>query len=352
MKNPILSNINWLILYLLWWVLPGSIHSFVLIKAFSFNGSLVLADAFVSFAILSVFGLSLWYMVRFSSFDIENRQKTIQGILISMTIIFILWLSISYLIISIFYENFYNLFSTTILWRALIYVPVYMLILSMYYLLSSQEKIRDHEKTESDLQITLRETELKALKAQINPHFLFNSLNSASSLTIYDPAKAREMIIMISEFFRSSLIMGKKPMNTVAEEMNHALLYLEIEKARFGEKIAVEYNHCDGCDKVVLPSLLLQPLVENAVKHGVYESEIPITISFDFEIKGAVLSITIKNNLDINAGGATKGTGTGLRNVEDRIRLNYANLGSINIEKAKDNFKVIIRIPVKISDDE
>lgn len=349
MRNPIITKPLWLTLYLIWWILPGSIHSFVLMKAFDLNTNMILLDSIISFSVFAVFGLSIWFMVRFSSFDIDNRQKSLQNLIIAMVLIFVFWTGITYLIMSILFTNYSPIFYDTLIWRGLLFLPVYLLIIAMYFLLSSQEKISNHELVESRMQTLIKETELNALKSQINPHFLFNSLNSASSLTVYDPVNARKMIVMISDFFRGSLMMGKKPFHTIAEEIDHALLYLEIEKARFGDKINIEINLPEEIKKVYIPSLLLQPIVENAVKHGVYESSIPILIKFNFTQKADGYEIRISNNLDSDAGNSGKGTGTGLKNVASRLELAFDKKDLLVLKNSENEFVVKIFIPTKLN---
>jgi len=266
MGNPIVAKSSWLILYLFWWILPGSIHSFVLVKAYDFEPWIATMDSLLSFIFLALFLVSLWWMVRFSVSDDIPIGRMIVNHLIALTVVFLLWIGLSMLLMNVLYNQFELDFAKTIPWRMLIFLPVYLLIIAVYYLLSYQDKLRDHQLFESQMQAQLKESELLALKSQINPHFLFNSLNSVSGMLLIDSHKAREMLVKISDFFRGSLVLGKKMFIPLEEELDHIMLYLEIEKARFGEKIVIVNRLEDASLKIEIPSLILQPIVENAVK--------------------------------------------------------------------------------------
>jgi two-component system LytT family sensor kinase len=347
MRNPILAKSQWLIGYLIWWILPGSIHLFVLQNAYSYPMDVVLFDSFISFILLALLGLSLWYLVRYSSFSKAQLVRTIRTLFLSMLFLFVIWAGLSYLFLSLYTANSQDIFVETGFWRALIFLPSYLLLMVFYALISFQEQINDHQIQEMRIHNLLKETELNALKSQINPHFLFNSLNSASSLTLYDPPKAHTMIVKISDYFRGSLMLGKKKYSTLQEELDFSMLYLEIEKARFGDKFSVAAHLPDTLQRVQIPSYTLQPLVENAIKHGVYESSIPIKLDILVKQQGDVVVISFENNLDPDAGASTrKGTGTGLRNVEKRLQLAFGGENVMSWTKSDHHFKVEVRIPM------
>jgi len=131
--------------------------------------------------------------------------------------------------------------------------------------------IADREALNREMQalVIARDAELKALKAQINPHFLFNSLNSISALAGIDAVRAREMCVGLSDFLRNSLRMGEREVVPLSEELALADSYLGVEQVRFGARLRVEQAMEPGCETCLVPPLLLQPLVENAVKHGI-----------------------------------------------------------------------------------
>jgi LytS/YehU family sensor histidine kinase len=187
------------------------------------------------------------------------------------------------------------------------------------------------------------------LRSQINPHFLFNSLNSVSSLTITDPEKARSMIIKLSEFMRYALSRKDDQPVTLQSELDNLGLYLDIEKVRFGDRLFLEENIDPGCLRVKLPVMILQPIYENAVKHGVYETSKKITVKTTVAQSDGFVEITIFNNFDPEATPA-KGTGTGLINVTRRLELMYGNRAALKTEKENDSFTVRIFVPADFID--
>lgn len=347
MRNPFLQSITRILLYVAWWILPISIHSFVLLKTYNLSTQIVIIDSLISFSILAILGLSIWYMIRYSSLELSHWQKILQNHLIAMGIIFLLWISVSLGLLKLILPEPEYVFSDTLFWRFLLFLPVYLLIISTYYLFSFLEKSKSQMLQESRMKVQIREAEFNALKAQINPHFLFNSLNSASSLTLSNPTLAREIIINISDFFRFTLLSAKKPFTTLGKEIEHALLYLEIEKGRFGNKIQFESQLPEELESIEVPALILQPLVENAVKHGVYESSHEIKIQFIYEIVGDKLKIKIVNDVDSTAGSPKKGTATGLKNVASRLSIAYELPDLLQTEKSEDKFTVLLWIPLK-----
>ena len=192
----------------------------------------------------------------------------------------------------------------------------------------------------------MKETELKMLRSQINPHFLFNSLNSISSLTITDPEKARTMVVKLSDFMRYALSRKDEQPVSLQSELENIRLYLDIEKVRFGEKLTTDETIDADCLEKKIPVMLLQPLYENAVKHGVYESTGGVRIKTEIKKSDKFLEITIENNYDISPS-TRKGTGTGLLNVARRLELYYKRKASIDTTKNDGIYTVKLYLPVE-----
>jgi two-component system sensor histidine kinase AlgZ len=189
-----------------------------------------------------------------------------------------------------------------------------------------------------------RESELKALKAQINPHFLFNSLNSISALATVDGQRARDMCIKLSDFLRSTLKLGEKQSLTLADELALAKAYLEVEQVRFGARLRVEIDADADCDRCVVPSLVLQPLVENAVKHGIAGLVDGGTIRIEAQCNDGRLQVKVYNQFDPDSPASSK-HGLGLRNVRDRLRALYENRARLDTTVTSDHFLVEIELP-------
>jgi two-component system, LytTR family, sensor kinase len=191
-----------------------------------------------------------------------------------------------------------------------------------------------------------KEAELYNLRQQLQPHFLFNSLNSISSLAGSRPEEARKMIQQLSEFLRHTLRKDEKQLITLEEELYQLNLYLEIEKVRFGNRLKSVVILDENCEKLLLPVLVLQPLVENAIKFGLYDTlgEVEIVIQSKC-MDGKWLQISISNPFDPSTHAQNTGTGFGIDSIKRRLYLLYANNDLVQIEMKENLFLVRINIP-------
>ncbi len=347
MKHPVLENrVRQLIWWLVWLLLAlGQSVLFYYVYGSFITVSLV--DSIISLLIYSGIALSLWYPFQF--FNSAEKQVSVQisNIIISGAITISLWILITKLIMtSILPEgnNYTEYWTTTLPYRVGAGVFIYGLVILTYYLFVSLTNLSEKNAKAAKLESLVKETELKMLRSQINPHFLFNSLNSISSLTITDPEKAREMVVKLSEFMRYALSRKDEQPVTLQNEMENLRLYLDIEKVRFGEKLITEETIEQKCLNFKIPVLLLQPLYENAVKYGVYESTEPVKIITEARIIDGYIEIIIKNNYD-SSPRQSIGTGTGLLNVTRRLELFYGNKASIATTKENGIFTTRLYIP-------
>jgi predicted secreted protein len=192
--------------------------------------------------------------------------------------------------------------------------------------------------------LAIEDAELKALKAQVNPHFLFNSLNSISALTSVDPAKAREMCILLAEFLRMTLGLGEKASVPLSEELSLLHRYLAIEKVRFGARLQMEEDIPEETKSVQLPPLLLQPLVENAVAHGIANLPNGGRVRLSGQSRDARISLAIENTFDPDSTPMRK-SGLGLKNVRDRLEARYGKEASMRVSAENGNFRVELSFP-------
>jgi LytS/YehU family sensor histidine kinase len=243
-------------------------------------------------------------------------------------------------------NNYQAYWAATFPYRVGSGVFIYGLIILTYYLFVSLSNLSEKNAKEARLESLVKETELKMLRSQINPHFLFNSLNSISSLTITDPEKARDMVVKLSEFMRYALSRKDEQPVSLKAELENLRLYLDIEQVRFGDKLTTEENIESNCLDFKIPVMLLQPLYENAVKHGVYESTESVRIITQARIIDGYFEITISNNYD-SSPSLKRGTGTGLLNVTRRLELFYGNKASIKSTKENGIYTVSLYIPTE-----
>ena len=347
MNHPFFKNKQLLYIYCTIWILIAGIH-FVFLRFFYIESSLLAAlDSLTFNLIFFVFGFSLWYPLEFYKI---KEQKIVNLIINQLSLVVftgLIWLGLSYNILN--YANsgntvYQNFLYNSLLFRGIIGVFYYSIIVLIYYILSYYRNLQEKISNEAKLQELLKVAELNFLKAQINPHFLFNSLNSVSALTLTEPAKAQEMIIKLSDFLRYVISQNEDKLTPLSHELENIKRYLEIEKIRFGEKLNfifdVDINALDS----KIPVLILQPLYENAIKHGVYESIEPITIKTIVQVENNFLKINIANNYEPSVG-QFKGAGIGIKNIKDRLKLIYHNTDLLTIIKTNTNFEVQLLIP-------
>lgn len=350
MKHPVLSSRTRLIIWWLVWLIISLGQLLLYYYAYgSFTGTAI-PDAIVSLLIYSGLGLSLWYP--FSYFNVTSSRTiaVTTNLIISGAISVTLWVIINkYFVLAILpkLNDYQAYWEATFPYRIGTGVFIYGMIVLTYYLFVSLYNLSEKNAKEARLETLVKETELKMLRSQINPHFLFNSLNSVSSLTITDPEKAREMVIKLSEFMRYALSKKDEQPVSLRSELENLRLYLDIEKVRFGDRLSTEENIEAGCLEIKMPVMLLQPLYENAIKHGVYESTECVSIKTKVVCKDGYLEIVISNNYDPTPS-PVRGTGTGLKNVSRRLDLFYGNRASISAIKENGIYSVTLFIPAEI----
>jgi two-component system, LytTR family, sensor histidine kinase AlgZ len=223
---------------------------------------------------------------------------------------------------------------------------LYLVAAAFHYMLLAVDAAQRAEKQALEHAMLAREAELRALKAQVHPHFLFNSLNSISSLTASDPARAREMCILLAEFFRKSLAIGEKASVSLAEELEVARTYLAIERLRLGERLTLEEAVDDAGRSCAVPPLLLQPLVENAIRHGIATCVDGGVLRVEARTNGTRLRVLVENPFDPDAP-ARPGVGLGLSNVRRRLQARYGDTARMEAHRAPATFRVTLEIPVE-----
>jgi LytS/YehU family sensor histidine kinase len=223
-------------------------------------------------------------------------------------------------------------------------VLLFFLAAAAGYLLVTAEAARTAERKALELKILAREAELRALKAQINPHFLFNSLNSVMALINSQPVEARRMCLLLSDFLRNSLRAAATERIPLAEELSLLEGFLDIERIRFGTRLQASYDIDEECRSCLIPPLLLQPLVENALIHGIAQRLEGGEISLRARKQGSRLMIEIANPCDSDRS-RTAGGGIGLANVQSRLAAVYGSDARLDTFQMEGMFHAEIRMP-------
>ncbi|MGC2768960.1 MAG: histidine kinase [Candidatus Acidiferrum sp.] len=222
----------------------------------------------------------------------------------------------------------------------------YLLGVAVQYGLIAHKASLEAQERAVESSARAREAELTALKAQINPHFLYNSLNSISALTSIDPARARDMCVSLADFLRLTLGMGEKAVIPLREEVDLLEKYCAIEKVRFGERLTIQKDIEDEAKECLLPPLLLQPLFENAVVHGIAQMPEGGWIRLRAARNGERMLMTVENSWDPEAGSSRK-NGVGLKNVQRRLEARYGKEAQLNASAEEEVFRVSLSFPAE-----
>lgn len=211
----------------------------------------------------------------------------------------------------------------------------------IFYIRKNDEQMAANQSAES----SLRDAELMKLRQQIQPHFLFNSLNSINALVNSEPGQARKMIQNLSDFLRGTLKKDENKPVLLKEEIELLKLYLDIEKVRFGNRLKVIFDLSEETMDRTIPPLLLQPIVENAIKFGLYNVLEEVEIKIHAKTEKGMLMIVVMNPFDEKTSMTRKGEGFGLSLIRRRLQLIYHRADLLKTEKTGDTFITIILIP-------
>ncbi len=304
------------------------------------------ADAFFHNLTFALLGLAVLPIVNYSKLDAANLANTLATHAATAALLIFVWVSFGYYALSLLFagETLYlDFLNNSIAFRATQGLAFYFLLVMNFYLLIYYDNSRKQSVREAELLGKVKEAELSMLKSQLNPHFIFNSLNSLSYLTLTDAPKAQEMVINLANFLRFSLNSPDK-LITLCEELKAIEQYLAIEKVRFEERLDIIIDCDEASQELRLPSMMLQPLVENAVKYGVYESVKGNHIHVRCRQSGNYLQVSVTNEFEA-VGVPRKGAGVGLTNVKERLKLVYSQDNLLQILKTETAFTVNISIP-------
>jgi len=225
-------------------------------------------------------------------------------------------------------------------------VLLYLLSAAGHYLFLAFEESRRAESRALDLQLQAREAELRALRAQVDPHFLFNSLNSIGSLAATDAAAARRMCALLAEFLRAGLRLGGRDAITLEEEIRLATAYLAVEQVRFGARLKVEEEIDSESRGCLVPPLLLQPLVENAVTHGIAHLVGGGAVRLESRLDRGDIVIRLTNPVDPDRPSG-RGEGVGVALVRKRLATTYGSQARIDVRQEAAGFRVDLILPAR-----
>lgn len=347
MLNPVLKNRKFALGYISGWTMLVFMQIGMSVYFLGLDGSIAIAGGVVYNLLFALIGIGIWYPVYYTDLEKNKLVNFLTNHLAAGSLAVGLWLWLGYLTLSIiFKENmeYIDLLNRSMPWRIGVGFMQYSLLVLSYYLIIYYQNFKDKLTNESELKALVKESELSSLKSQINPHFLFNSLNSISSLTMISPDKAQEMVINLSEFLRYSLSNKEETLTTFEVELKNLERYLKIEKIRFGNRLQVEQQVNDNSRNLLIPGLLMQPIVENAIKYGVYESTEASNILIESSEIDNMLEVRVSNEYDPDYL-VKKGAGIGIRNVSSRLKIIYGRDDLLRISKTENTFEIILSFP-------
>jgi len=334
-----------------WWVFYAILfsHNTGLLMIFSMFYSLL------SVIPLFLLSLLLWPICRKLKFTRTPKILFILIHLVGANLYTVLWLALNfgsiYLIYGYMLRHMFDVWNT-MGWQYPSGITFYLMVTGGYYSLIYYQEIKLRERKEVQLQLLLRDAQLNALKNQMNPHFLFNSLNSINALITAHPEKARSMLVRLSDLLRLSLTTQTRAFVPLHTELEFAHSYLEIEKIRLGKRLSYSEQVADDLRDAEVPVMILQPLLENAIKHGIAPSTRRGSVRLQIEDSLSGLVIQVQNSVAEGVlgegNGTSTGNGVGLENLKKRLSTIYGNNFRMEHGWLPDgNFRVTIEIPLK-----
>lgn len=330
-------------LYVGWWLFWTIIQFFVLHRL-GLSWQISAVDSVVSNITLSVTCFGALTLYKYYQPGNSNRMyRLLHGFGITIVAIGIIHWVLRFIFFGDSAYQFFLMLSMSV--RFMFSLLMVSFITLLNWLWNNLQEQKEQEKRKSEAEQLVKEAELVKLRQQLQPHFLFNSLNSISALAGSKPDEARKMIQQLSDFLRGTLKKDEQKTVALTEEIEHLKLYLDIEKVRFGHRLNIEIEIDGGSDTFFLPPLLLQPIVENAIKFGLYGTIDAITVTIRTWVENAYLIIEVKNPFDEQTQNVNQGTGFGLSSIQRRLFLLYSRADLIITEKKNDIFITRLKIP-------
>jgi len=327
-----------------WWLVWISFQGWFLFHS-GWNVEVAFADSLVSNILLAALCTGILYSVQYNRPDLKRIVVLFAGILFSS----LLWVWLcAQILTGIFDTNpdYAEFLEKTQIIRFMIgffLITLFALFGWISYFIKEQ---LDEKNRANEVIRLARESELIHLRQQLQPHFLFNTLNSVNALIGSNPVAAKRMILQLSDFLRGTLKKEDDKPVPLSEEINYLNLYLEIEKVRFGNRLNAIIRIDPEIAEHPVPVFLLQPLVENAIKFGLYDTIDQVRIEINASKKDPFLEVRISNPFDATTTAAVPGTGFGLNAVSRRLFLLFSRTDLLDVNSMDNTFTVTLKIPL------
>jgi two-component system, LytTR family, sensor kinase len=344
-RSP-LSTGKFLLIFISWWSIWAFLQTSLLI-GFGLRAMTAFSDSLVSNALVA---LSCGFLSNNMQYYLPKKERYWYILFISLALSGIILLACKAILVPLLggladgaaYTQFFSR-SWPVRFDIVFLQVGCMSILSVLWY--SAEEEQENRQRRNDAERLAKEAELFKLRQQLAPHFLFNSLNSISALIGSRPEQARKMIQQLSDFLRGNLKKEDQQWVPLSEEIQYLELYLDIEKVRFGHRLSTVIICDEECLERKLPPMLLQPIVENAIKFGLYDTTEAVTIAIRARLDGKFVRIEVENPFDPETSRPKKGTGFGLTSIQRRLYLIFARPDLMETHVDNNLFTTIVRIP-------
>jgi two-component system LytT family sensor kinase len=342
-QSTLSSDIRFRIAFGAWWFTWAELHMIILTK-FGVPFLEAVADSLISNVLLAASCLLIAMNMKYYL----PRKERFWYILVISFALSLIWLLVMHVLLMFLFKNDNAYLSMLNLSSMLRYSTAFLMLgcmATISLLWYTQQEQKEMDKRKADAEKLAREAELFKLRQQLQPHFLFNSLNSISALTGTQPEKARHMIQQLSDFLRGTMRKDEHQWSTLKEELEYLQLYLDIEKVRFGYRLQTKIECEESTLQMKLPSLLLQPIVENAIKFGLYDTVGEVMITITAKNNNDSLEVTVINPYDEETAQPLHGTGFGLASIKRRLFLLFARHNLLQTSTNSNQFITTIEIP-------
>ncbi len=343
MPVSLFSVRRFLFVFIIAWLILMTDHA-LLLHWFDLSWETAIIDSVISNISLLLFCLLVMNTFRYYAPGIDQYINVL-----GMCVVFtILWVLLTKWLLGLVlndYENYMPFLKRSVMIRSSIAFLIMGIVTMISIIWLNWQEQQNSDKRKSDAEKLTKEAELFKLRQQLQPHFLFNSLNSINALIGIRPEEARKMVQQLSDFLRGTIKKEETQWVNLQEEMQYLQLYLDIEKVRFGNRLATVIESDEASLQMKVPALLLQPIVENAIKFGLYDTTGETVIRLQTNKRENELIIQVSNPFDPETSSPKQGIGFGLKSVQRRLYLLFAR-NDLQIPEAKDNiFTTLIKIP-------
>ncbi len=347
--HPILAESRALALYLFVFLLIGCALAAILASTGNVPWAASVTFCIPMALVYGLMSLSSWYLCRTLPLNTTALTRVFGIFFTASVVSAALWIVVGEVLASLLsnisvMESMQDRYNAQLILFSAVGVGLFLLSVAVHYIIITFEQTQESERRSLELKILAQTAELRALQSQINPHFLFNSLNSISALVTKDPVAARSMTQMLADFLRQTLKVGTADAISLADELSFCKRYLDIEQVRHGSRLRFEQEISAEAASMAIPPLLLQPLIENAVTHGIAHLIEGGTILVKAERHGESLTITVQNPCDPDRP-KTRGNRMGLENIRKRLLTLSSSETRLDVKEHSGIFTATLILP-------